>query len=382
MGLKNYRVWEANRKVFLYPENWIEAELRDDKSFLFQELENQLQQNELTELTADDAFIRYPKKLDDIAFLEVAATWYQSDIKTMHVFARTKGGDPAIHYYRRFEQEHYWTPWEKVELDITGEHLLAFVRNNRLCLAWPVFSEEPDPDPTSTIPSSTANTVVNNDKPKRKLKIQLAISELANNKRQPKKISKDGIRTPGSYTSDDSNFERDFYNLMYVEYAEQVWFFIAPPDVRDNRDYIYIAGIFNLAGCKGYPELAFQGRQLFPGFFPDFNDTWLKAQRYIEQGMIPADELAVRKVISFFSYYDVLRKTPGTFRLSYPHQSTLIDLVAMLFEYLLLLAFGGGHAIAFEGRTEFKIPLGTLLPYFDEDSQHAYAIVPRTCTTP
>lgn len=25
--MKNYRIWEANRKVFLYPENWIEAEL-------------------------------------------------------------------------------------------------------------------------------------------------------------------------------------------------------------------------------------------------------------------------------------------------------------------------------------------------------------------
>ena len=25
---KNYRVWDANRKVFLYPENWIEPELR------------------------------------------------------------------------------------------------------------------------------------------------------------------------------------------------------------------------------------------------------------------------------------------------------------------------------------------------------------------
>src|SRR5947207_12624470 len=25
---KNYRVWDANRKIFLYPENWIEPELR------------------------------------------------------------------------------------------------------------------------------------------------------------------------------------------------------------------------------------------------------------------------------------------------------------------------------------------------------------------
>ncbi|MEE9605297.1 MAG: neuraminidase-like domain-containing protein [Candidatus Scalindua sp.] len=29
--MKNYRMCEANRKVFLYPENWIEAELRDER---------------------------------------------------------------------------------------------------------------------------------------------------------------------------------------------------------------------------------------------------------------------------------------------------------------------------------------------------------------
>src|SRR5437870_13912238 len=26
--LERYRVWDANRKIFLYPENWIEPELR------------------------------------------------------------------------------------------------------------------------------------------------------------------------------------------------------------------------------------------------------------------------------------------------------------------------------------------------------------------
>jgi hypothetical protein len=25
---KNYRVWDANRRIFLYPQNWIEPELR------------------------------------------------------------------------------------------------------------------------------------------------------------------------------------------------------------------------------------------------------------------------------------------------------------------------------------------------------------------
>lgn len=369
--MKNYRIWEANRKVFVYPENWIEAELRDDKSFLFTELENEIQQNELTEFTAEEALIRYLEKLDNIAFLEVMATWYQSDIKTMHVFARTKGGDPAIYYYRRFEKERYWTPWEKVELDITGDHLLAFERNNRLCLAWPVFSEETDPNPQSTIPDINTTGVVDNDKPKRKLKIQLAVSEFANKKWQPKKISKDGILTPYSYfTSDDNQFKKDKYNLIYFELGQQVWIFST---VRE--EYINLHGIFNITGCKGYPELAFQGSQYLPDFFPDFKDTRLSLQRYNEQNLIPADELAVRNAISFFYFYDILRKTPGIFRLSYPHQFTLIDMVALLFQYLLTYAYGINKT-AYSERRFIKIPLGTLLPYFKEDSNHAYVIVP------
>ncbi len=44
LWMKRYRVWEANRKVFLYPENWLEPELRDNKSAFFKELEGELLQ--------------------------------------------------------------------------------------------------------------------------------------------------------------------------------------------------------------------------------------------------------------------------------------------------------------------------------------------------
>ena len=37
--MKRYRVWEANRKIFLFPENWLEPEFRDDQTHLFPELE-------------------------------------------------------------------------------------------------------------------------------------------------------------------------------------------------------------------------------------------------------------------------------------------------------------------------------------------------------
>lgn len=366
--MRNYRVWEANRKVFLYPENWIEAELRDDKSFLFTELENELLQNELNEFTAEDALIRYLEKLDNIAFLEVVATWYQSDIKTMHVFARTKGGDPAIYYYRRFEKERYWTPWEKVELDITGDHLLAFVRNNRLCLAWLVFSEEPDPDPKATVPNINApNTTVGLDMPKRKLVIQLAISEFANKKWQPKKISADGIHTPSGYTA--AALPRDKYNLMYFEWGDQIWLFSTI--FTNNREYNSINGIYNIAGCKGYPELLFQGDYPFLDWLPDFNHAVLNTQRYRDLTLSVNDDLSVRNGISFFGAFELLAKTPNNFKITYPLQMTLIDFVVLLIQYLLMLIFGR----AIKDRS-FKIPLGTLLPYFMEDSNHAYVIIP------
>ena len=34
--MKRYRVWEANREIFLFPENWMDPELRLDKTDLFQ----------------------------------------------------------------------------------------------------------------------------------------------------------------------------------------------------------------------------------------------------------------------------------------------------------------------------------------------------------
>ena len=363
--MKNYRVWEANRKVFLYPENWIEAELRDDKSFLFTELENELLQTELNEFTAEDALIRYLEKLDNIAFLEVVATWYQSDIKTMHVFARTKGGDPAVYYYRRFEQERYWTPWEKVELDITGDNLLAFVRNNRLCLAWLAFSEEPDPNPIATVPNNSPGSIPI-DKPARRLVIQLAVSEFANKKWQQKKVSQEGIRTPIGYTT--APLPRDQYNLLYFEWGQQIW--LVSTTYTNNQEYNQVNGIFNIAGCKGYPELAFQGNLGIPDFLPDFRHALLNTQRYRDV-TAAIDDLSVRNGISFFGFLELLSRTPNSFKLTYPLQLTQIDSVVLLLQYLLLHIFGRGVK-----DRSIKIPLGTLLPYFMEDSSHAYVVIP------
>ncbi|EPC01624.1 hypothetical protein L861_16530 [Litchfieldella anticariensis FP35 = DSM 16096] len=367
--LKLFRVREVNHKIFLYPENWIEAELRDDKSFIFVDLENELQQNELTEFTAEQAFIGYMERLDELAFLEVVATWYQVATRTMHVFARTKSGDPATYYHRRFEQERYWTPWELVDLDITSDQLLALERNNRLTLAWPIFSEEPDPSPESTVPDSTPGTVVASDKPKRKLKIQLAVSEFADGRWQPKRVSKDAVLTPSTYTTED--LEQHLYNLVYIEAIDQILLLKTL-----GQDATELRGSFLLTGCKGYPELTSQGKVHFPDFFPDFRDTLLTVQRYNERNWDVTDELAARTALRPFSFYNILNKTPGNFRITYPHQMTIIDWVLLLIHYILLMSYSSNSSSVARYDRVFKIPFGTLLPYFMEDSEHAYVIIP------
>ncbi|TAK64589.1 MAG: hypothetical protein EPO24_03185, partial [Bacteroidetes bacterium] len=363
--MKNYRVWEANRKVFLYPENWYDVTLTDDKSFLLTEFINELQQNELTNDTAEEALRRYLEKLDNIAFLEILATWYDVPTKTMHVFARTKGGDPAIYYYRRFEKEYYWTPWEKVELDITGDHLLAFMRNNRLHLAWPVFSEEPDPNLELTIPDSTPGTEVDG-KPKRKLKIQLALSEFANKKWQPKKVSKDAIKTPpGDNNYSATPISKEHFKFFYNQLADQI--VVLNP-------YEKLSSAFDIVGCKGYPEVT-QVKSFNLNFIPQFHDTDLIFQRYKELDQFTGDDLSVLNVHAFLSPKEpvdvILYLTPGSFRITYPHQLTMLDLLILVYEYLTM---GSNHSIAY-GRS-FVIPKGTLLPYFMEDSSHAYVIIP------
>jgi hypothetical protein len=147
--MKRYRVWEANRKVFLYPENWLEPELRDNKSSLFKELEGELLQGEVTDESAELAFLNYLKKLDDIAKLEMVGMYLEEDEANnqdddiLHVFGRTNG-NTRQYYYRRYEYG-YWTPWEKVSLNIEGEHVFPVVWRKRLFVFWLNIFEKPAP---------------------------------------------------------------------------------------------------------------------------------------------------------------------------------------------------------------------------------------------
>jgi hypothetical protein len=191
--MSRYRVWEANRKVFLYPENWIEPGLRHDKSPFFQDMENDLLQSEVTTDSAEDAFQNYLTQLDAVARLDVVGTYYEaSSPARLHVVAR-KQGDPPTHYYRQWVDSSRWTAWTKVQLDIVSDHVLPVVWNRRLYLFWAIVQRKPDraqtQPPIKLTGSSPPDTKLH-------LEVQLAWSELKGKKWLAKQTAPQVIVVP------------------------------------------------------------------------------------------------------------------------------------------------------------------------------------------
>ncbi len=141
--MKSYRLWVPARQVFFWPENWITPELRDDKSPFFEELESELAQSDLTSDLAQAALQHYLEKVNAVRRLDVLGVYHEiddddsiPDTDRLHVVARTHA-DPAVYYYRAFDLlAGSWSAWQKIDVDITGDHLMPVVYNRKLHLFW------------------------------------------------------------------------------------------------------------------------------------------------------------------------------------------------------------------------------------------------------
>lgn len=151
--MKRYRVWEANRKIFLWPENWLEPEFRDDKSHLFEALESSLFAGDVTDDLAEDALFGYLRSLETLARLDIRALYVEEKddpgANVLHVVGRTFGA-PHRYFYRTYEWG-MWTPWVPVTTEIEGDHLVAAVWRERLHLFWVTFLERAEPATETTV---------------------------------------------------------------------------------------------------------------------------------------------------------------------------------------------------------------------------------------
>ena len=150
---KNYRVWEANRRVFLYPENYCLPELRDNKTEIFEEFEEVIASQDINSDSVRDAYSAYMRGFESLSRLKISGTFLEKDTAAkrdvLHLFGVTTD-DPNQHYYRRVENFKYgatestrnteWGAWRKVDLKIPVEKVSPIIHQGRLFIFWTEIS--------------------------------------------------------------------------------------------------------------------------------------------------------------------------------------------------------------------------------------------------
>ncbi len=182
--MKRYRVWQANREIFLFPENWMEPELRLDTTDLFQAMESTLLQGDVTNDLAESAFFTYLQGLDVRARLDIVATYLDQNLTDpgstiLHVLGRTFG-HPHKYFYRTYESG-TWSGWVAVTPDIEGDHIALAIWRGRLNIFWLTFvlkAEAPTPSGTTSagvggLPFDTLTTDIFTGKPQKQVQVQL-----------------------------------------------------------------------------------------------------------------------------------------------------------------------------------------------------------------
>ncbi|MEU3690568.1 neuraminidase-like domain-containing protein [Streptomyces narbonensis] len=205
-----YRLWEANRRIFLFPENWIEPELRDDKSPFFKELEADLLQADVSPDTVRRGLLGYLRKTESVANLEVCGfhAHTQDGKSVLHVVGRTRTGVPRSYYYRRQIDGIEWTPWEPVPVDIegvekedaaglSGVHLLPAVWRGKLFLFWPQFVKKTRK--SKLIGQTVTSNSMELAEPLVYWEVKLAWSSYDNGNWSPKQVTADFVEWPATF---------------------------------------------------------------------------------------------------------------------------------------------------------------------------------------
>ncbi|MEO0594093.1 MAG: neuraminidase-like domain-containing protein, partial [Myxococcota bacterium] len=159
---KSYRLWEANQKLALYPQNYIEPELRYQSSPEFDRLLQEVSSSDLDENSAEAAVNGYMAELAGVCSLSVCSMYTErlhnsEGVKNAnyHVLARADWA-PGRYFYRKLEADFRtiaalgddsssylkamdWSFWQEVTIPKTFELLsdvTVCVFQNRYYFFW------------------------------------------------------------------------------------------------------------------------------------------------------------------------------------------------------------------------------------------------------
>ena len=266
--VKSFRLWQANRQVFLYPENWTEPELRDDKTPFFKEFENDLGNTNITSDTAITALNNYLVKLRQVSGLDIVGVHcgdpeVDGAKDTLYVVGKTRAA-PGDYYLRKCHRKanlnNVWTPWDKIVCDIQGDTVMPFMYNGSLHLFWPTFrpanqsndSDEQKIGGTFTVYGSSSN-LLNIPDSNSVVQVSVAWTSFSNGKWSAKKQTDAftdyennfySLQDPAASVSSYYHFQVSESTADYLQIA--VFKTFDPTTQKNAGDKIWLAGIFTI----------------------------------------------------------------------------------------------------------------------------------------
>jgi hypothetical protein len=357
--MQNFRVWQANRMVLLYPENWIVPTLRDDQTPLFQTFATELLQNPITQENVEEAYLDYLNSLNTIARLDIRASYWQLDPTSgpapdgtpdvtndvLHVFARTTT-QPYAYYYRRLLNcsqfgetggGSAWTAWEPVDASIEGDHLIPVVWDGRLFLFWPVFVETADASSQDAvqIPKS-GETSFNATPPVQDLTITLYWSDYQQGAWSPKQSSDPWTFEQYSDWAGQGPIDTSLFSFN-SSFAGDDSLVI---NVLNTNIGTFLLGQFTFSSCGSaptssptnpttvaalpqYPRITSPVAsisQLLIFFYDFLKASPLTNQLAVKVGYVPVPPMPTTGPTDFGPIVEILSKTPNDFRLMFPQQ--------------------------------------------------------------
>ena len=135
--MMNYRKWEANRRIFVYPENYLLPEIRPSKTKLFQEAERNIQQAGGDDGKIEQVYLNYLEQYETLTKLKPCAAYRtETDGKdVLYLFGCTRE-EPLTYYYCSSTDQEAFTEWKQIDCKITGTRITPVYIFDRLHIFW------------------------------------------------------------------------------------------------------------------------------------------------------------------------------------------------------------------------------------------------------
>lgn len=157
--MHHYPAWATHQRLHYFPALYLDPTLRKTRTANFEQLENDLNQNQLTAESVDTAVLAYLSRLEEVANLQMingyidgvdlahstyyfiarsrtANTWYW---RSLDMKCRPSLSGPLAQKYDAPEPQ-AWSDWKRVDLPVSESTIERTIRpvvfNNRLFVIW------------------------------------------------------------------------------------------------------------------------------------------------------------------------------------------------------------------------------------------------------